>query len=196
MNLFISVFTKFFFVLAPFFVLSMFLAMTKGMTRAEQRGIAIRVTISNIVLCGVIFFFGNPLFEILGITLDSFRIGAGALLFLSAVSLVQGQKGGKIQTGDGDISVVPLSIPITIGPATVGVMMVMSAGLPDAVQQAIGFGALFAAVICLGAILYSASRIEKALGKMGIEILTKLSGLVLAALAAQIIFTGIKNFLM
>ncbi|GAB6177513.1 MarC family protein [Desulfobaculum senezii] len=199
MSLFINIFTKFFFVLAPFFVLSMFLALTKGMTKQEQHGIAIRTTISTIVLCGIIFFFGNPLFRILGITLDSFRIGAGALLFLSAVALVQGnkdkKKDDKVDPGEGDISVVPLAIPIAVGPATVGVMMVMGAGLGSSLEKAIGFAAMSAAVVCLGVILFMASRIKRALGNVGIEILTKLSGLVLAALAAQIVFTGIKNFM-
>lgn len=195
MNLYINILTKFFFVLAPFFVLTMFLALTKGMTKQDQRRIAIRTTIATVVLCGILFFFGNPLFNVLGITLDSFRIGAGALLFLSAVSLVKGGKEGSVHTDGGDLSVVPLAIPVTVGPATVGVMMVMGAGLHGPAEKAIGFAAMTSAIFALGLLLISASRIKQALGTVGIEILTKISGLVLAALAAQIIFTGVKNFL-
>ncbi|BBD08744.1 MarC family protein [Desulfovibrio ferrophilus] len=194
MNLFVSIFIKFFVLLAPFFVLSMFLALTKGMDRAARRAVAVRVTLAVIVACLVLFFFGNGLFAVLGITVDSFRIGAGALLFLSAVSLVHGKPGKAPSESGEDISVVPLAIPITVGPASTGALLVMGAGL-EGTERLVGCAALVAAVICVGVILFMSHHVQRVLGKMGIEILTKLTGLILAALAAQIIFTGIVNFL-
>lgn len=197
MEIYITNLIKFFFVLAPFFVLTMFLALTKGLDTSAQRKVAIRVTISNIVMCCLIFFFGNAIFKVLGITLDSFRIGAGALLFLSGVSLVQGAKGDTLnaKSSPSDVSVVPLSIPVSIGPATVGVLMVMSASLNQFSDKLLSIFAICSSVCVLGILLYTASKIKDILGNNGIEILTKLSGLVLAALAAQIVFTGVKNFL-
>ncbi|MBU1002370.1 MAG: MarC family protein [Proteobacteria bacterium] len=194
MNLFISIFIKFFVLLTPFFVLTMFLALTKGMDRPARRAVAVRVTLAVIVACLVLFFFGNALFALLGITVDSFRIGAGALLFLSAVALVRGSPGAVPSEDGGDVSVVPLAIPITVGPASTGALLVLGAGL-DASQKLVGCAALVSAILCVGAILFMSHHVQRLLGKMGIEILTKLTGLILAALAAQIVFTGIVNFM-
>jgi len=194
MNLFVSIYIKFFVLLTPFFVLSMFLALTKGMEQSARRTIAVRVTMAVIVICLVLFFFGNVLFAVLGITEDSFRIGAGALLFLSAVSLVRGAPGKAPVEGDGDISVVPLAIPITVGPASTGALLVLGAGL-NTEQKLVGSAALIAAILSVGAILYLSHHVQRLLGHMGIEILTKLTGLILAALAAQIVFTGVVNFM-
>jgi len=193
-HLFLSVFIKFFFLLTPFFVLSMFLALTKGMGARERRLVAVRVTLAVAVVTLVLFHFGNAIFDVFGITVDSFRIGAGALLFLSAVSLVRGRPGADAGEGEGDISVVPLAIPIAVGPATTGALLVMGASMP-AQDKLVGSGALMAAVVCMGIVLVLSAHVRRLLGRMGIEILTKLTGLILSALAAQIVFTGVRNFL-
>jgi multiple antibiotic resistance protein len=146
----------------------------------------------------VIYFLGNAIFDIFGITLDAFRIGAGSLLFLSAVELVRGKAGKKPEhaESDGDMSVVPLAIPITVGPATVGALLVMGAGRHQLSETLIGSLSLAAAVITVGLLLSMATHIERIIGKTGIIILSKLTGLILSALAAQIVFTGIRNFLL
>ena len=110
-NLFISLSIKLFFLLTPFFVLSVFLSMTEHMTKTEQRRVAIRTTLSVTVISLVLYFAGNPIFSTLGITLDGFRIGAGSLLFLSAVSLVSGKRTSQEVAPDVDFAVVPLAIP-------------------------------------------------------------------------------------
>ncbi len=194
MHLFLSVFIKFFFLLTPFFVLTMFLALTKGMDPRGRRLTALRVTLAVAVVTLVLFHFGNLIFEVFGITVDSFRIGAGVLLFLSAVSLVRGRAGDEAGQSEGDISVVPLAIPIAVGPATTGALLVMGAAMP-AQDRLVGSGALMAAVACLGVVLVLSAHVRRLLGRLGIEVLTKLTGLILSALAAQIIFTGVRNFL-
>lgn len=195
MSLFLSVFIKFFFLLTPFFVLTMFLAMTKGMARSERRRTALRVTFAVVVVSQTLFHFGNAIFDVFGITVDSFRIGAGALLFLSAVSLVRGRAGtAPGEAEEGDVAVVPLAIPITVGPATIGALLIMGATLGGH-DRLLGSLALVAAVACVGVILFLSSHVQRLIGRMGIEVLTKITGLILSALAAQIVFTGIKNFL-
>ncbi|MCM0080269.1 MarC family protein [Geomonas sp. Red32] len=193
-NFFISIWIKFFFLLTPFFVLSVFLSMTQEMGGRERRKLAVRVTLAVLLACFTLYFFGNHLFSLFGITLDSFRIGAGVLLFLSAVQMVQGEAVAPGERQD-DISVVPLAIPITVGPATTGALMVMGADLQENWQVIAGCAALAAAVVCIGVILFCASAIEHVIGRKGITILSKLTGLMLAAIAAQLVFSGIKNFL-
>jgi len=194
LNFFIGVWIKFFFLLTPFFVLSVFLSMTQELGGEGRRRLAVRVTLAVLLACFTLYFFGNHLFTLFGITLDSFRIGAGGLLFLSAVQMVQGEAVAPGERQD-DISVVPLAIPITVGPATTGALMVMGADLQTNWQVVAGCAALATAVLCIGVILYCASAIEHVIGRKGITILSKLTGLMLAAIAAQIVFSGIRNFL-
>lgn len=195
LNLYISLGIKLFFLLTPFFVLSVFLSMTEHMSKAEQRRVAIRTTVSVTLISLILYFAGNPIFATLGITLDGFRVGAGSLLFLSAVSLVSGKKHSQEVAPDLDFAVVPLAIPITVGPATIGTLLILGAELGGASERMIGAAALVSSCLCVGIILRSARPLKKILGSVGLSIMTKVTGLILSAMAAQIVFTGIRNFL-
>ncbi len=195
MHLFISIYIKLFFLLTPFFVLSVFLSLTRDISATERRKVAAWLTFDVILIGFVLYFLGNAIFSVFGITLDSFRIGAGALLFLSAVDLVRGNEVPLKQDGPGSVTVVPLAIPITIGPATTGALLVMGAEVTDVWGKIVGCSALFAAVLSVGTLLFLATPIERLIGCTGLRILSKLTGLVLSALAAQIIFTGVRHFL-
>ena len=192
---FFTVWIRFFFILTPFFVLSYFLVMTRKMKPSAKTALAIRVTLAIIIICSVLYFFGNYIFSVFGITLDAFRIGAGAILFLSAVDLVRGTKSGMTKEDGADIAVVPLAIPVTVGPGTTGVLLVMGAETTEINTRLLGCGSLLAAILCVMVLLLLASQIEKQIGQRGRTILSKLTGLVLSAIAAQMIFTGIQNFL-
>lgn len=194
MKLFISIFIKFFFLFTPFFLLSTFLSMTRDASLAARRKIALKVAVAVAIICAILFLIGNQIFYLFGITINSFRVGTGVLLFLSAVTLVRGAE--RVGGGDihGDISVVPLAIPITVGPATTGALLVLGGELDRLWDKIIGMAALFAAIVCIGAMLYLSSAIERIFGRLGLEILSKITGLVLAALAAQMIMQGINDF--
>lgn len=194
-NLFISLYIKLFFLLTPFFVLTVFLSFTEDMDIHEQHRLAVRTTIAVLVISLILYFAGNPIFATLGITLDGFRVGAGALLFLSAVALVSGKKSRPEPEDDTDVAVVPLAIPITVGPATIGTLLILGAELGTATQKAVGAGALASACLTVGLILFSASTVKRVIGTMGLSVLTRITGLVLSAMAAQIVFTGVKSFL-
>lgn len=194
-TLFISLYIKLFFLLTPFFVLSVFLSFTENMELKEQHSLAVRTTISVLVISLILYFAGNPIFATLGITLDGFRVGAGALLFLSAVSLVSGKRSRPEPEDDADVAVVPLAIPITVGPATIGTLLILGAELGGATEKGVGATSLVAACLTVGLMLFSASAVKRVIGTMGLSVLTKITGLVLSAMAAQIVFTGIRNFL-
>jgi len=195
MQLFIDTYLKMFFVLTPFFVVSVFLSMTRELPEGAKRKTALRVALAVIVIVFALFFFGRYIFAVFDITLDAFKIGAGLLLFLSAVSLVQGAAPFQKREEVGDISVVPLAIPVTVGPATTGVLLVMGAELDTASTKFIAGGALLAAIVTVGLLLYLAGGLERRLGQTGLSILSKITGLMLASIAAQLVFTGIKHFL-
>lgn len=197
MNIFISTWIKFFFLLTPFFVLSMFLSLTREMDALQRRRLAVRVTWAIVGVSLGLFLFGNALFRVLGITVDAFRVGAGILLFLSAVDLVRGDTSSRTVPTDGDIAVVPLAVPITIGPATTGALLVMGseAYTGPMTTGLLSCAGLLAALFCVSAMLFAAAPVERLIGRQGLVILSKLTGLVLAALAAQIVFAGVRGLL-
>ena len=194
MALFLSLWIKLFFVLTPFFGLSMFLTLTENYDEHRRRKLALAVVAAVAVLCLLLFFAGRQIFTLFGITLDSFRIGGGILLLLSGISLVHGKTNTPAATS-GDVAVVPLAIPIIVGPATTATILVMGAEMDDLAARAVSTLALLAAVACVAAVLLAGSAIHRYLGTRGLAILSRLTGLILAALAAQMIMTGIQSFL-
>ncbi|WP_053981499.1 MarC family protein [Marinagarivorans algicola] len=198
-ELYFTIAIKFVFLFAPFFVVTMFLALTRGETIAVKRHTALRAISASATISVVLFFAGPILFEAIGITLDSFRIGAGSLLFLTAVSLVNSgtrnhAKGLPDEERD-DIAVVPLAMPVIVGPATIGTILVLGAELPTFTETFVGMLGMLSALIVVGAMLLLSGMLERALGKTGLNILSKVSGLILAAMAAEIVFTGVVGFL-
>ncbi|MBW7471616.1 MarC family protein [Marinobacter sp. M216] len=196
---FISSTIRFLFLLAPFFVVTMFLALTRGLPAAEKASIIRRACISAFVLGLVLFFAGPLLFSAVGITLNSFRIGAGTLLFLTAISLVtsgtRNHATGLPEEDRDDIAVVPLAIPVMIGPATIGAILVYGAELKTVPEVTGGLLGLVSGLLILAVLLRLSGYLERALGKTGLNILSKISGLILSAMAAEIVLTGIAGFI-
>lgn len=193
----ISVSLKFFFLLTPFFVLSMFLSVTTDFSTGQRKKLALKVTTAALIACLVILLFGRWIFYIFGITLNAFRIGGGVLLFLSAIQLVNGaaeKVRSKKSLPDNDIAVVPLAIPVTVGPATTGALMIMGADATSVSILLLYSGGLLLAHSALLFILLGSNFVERIVKSQGIVILSKLTGLILAALAAEMIFTGAKGF--
>lgn len=190
---------RFIFLLAPFFVVTMFLALTRGQPAAEKNSIIRRATLSAFILGLILFFAGPLLFNAIGITLNSFRIGAGSLLFLTAISLVnsgtRSHATGLPQEDRDDIAVVPMAIPVMIGPATIGAILVYGAELKTVPEVAGGVLGLVTGLLFLALLLYLSGYLERVLGKTGLNILSKVSGLILSAMAAEIVLSGITGFI-
>lgn len=194
-TLFTEIFIKFFFLFTPFFLLSSFLSLTSHLENSSKRKIAIKSTFATLVICIVLLFLGDQIFSVFGITLDSFRVGTGILLFFSAISLVQGPEKSDRQSTREDISVVPLSIPITVGPATTGALLILGGELDDIPQHIAAIAAIGCATFCITLLLLAGGYIKKIIKYEGLSIMSRITGLILSALAAQMIMTGIRNFL-
>jgi multiple antibiotic resistance protein len=194
-SLFINTFIKFFFLLTPFFLITTFLSMTGEMDARVKRIIAVKTTLSIIFVCAVLFMIGDHIFNVFGITLNSFRIGTGILLFLSAIILVQGRKDERLSSESEEIAVVPLAIPVAVGPATTGALLVMGGELVKISDKIIALSAITAAALCVGIFLFISGYIEQLIKRQGLSILSKITGLVLSALAAQMVMTGVLGFL-
>ena len=190
----INNYLKLLFIMTPFFVLSSFITMTSHMNEREKRTTSFKVTVAVLVSCLSMFFFGKYIFDLFGITLDAFRIGAGSILFLSAVSLVNGSRKISANEFENDIAVVPLAIPITVGPGVIGVLMVMGAEPRNALQLLEFLVALVGATLTIGIMLLSSSWLQKFISQQSLSVMQKITGLFVSAIAAQIIFTGAKGF--
>ena len=182
----------------PFFVLSVFFSITGELSISEKRNLARRTATAVLLSAIVIYLFGGLLFKYLGITLNAFRIGAGLVLMLSGIELVRtdGVPKGRDIGGDNDVSVVPLAIPVTLGPGTIGALLEM--GAKEGATLALRINdccAIAVASAVLFAVLFFSDSLAQLLKGKGIVIVTKLTGMYLVALAAEIIFTGIAGFL-
>ncbi|MCE5186917.1 MAG: hypothetical protein LLF76_12405 [Planctomycetaceae bacterium] len=131
----------------------------------------------------------------MGITLAAFQIGTGTTLFLTSVMLVMGISKPPQHLEDEDFAVVPLALPIIVGPGTIGTLMVWSTELPHNIERLAAFAAIIAAGLTMSLFLLLAEGIQRRLGHQVIAMMTKLTALVLTALAAQIVFTGVKSFM-
>lgn len=139
--------------------------------------------------------FGRAIFGIFGITADAFRIGAGSVLFISALGMAQGKSAVQADNVQQDVTIVPLTIPLTVGPGTIGALLVMGVGHPHWDDKLLAIISIALACFTVGLVLYLSHRIERILGDQGLQIVSRLMGLFVCALAAQIIFTGIKGYL-
>jgi multiple antibiotic resistance protein len=190
---------KLFIIFCPFMTVSLFLGITREFDRARRKSFAMKAMFTIATLCLSFYFFGSFIFAIFGVTLNAFRIGAGALLFLTAVELVKGAPSAPSKAGDEEDDVqqvvVPFSFPIIVGPAVIGVLFVMGADVTSMAQKIAGAVAVLVACFAMGFLLLIATEVERWMGKSKLAVFSKITGIILAALASQMIFTGIKAFL-
>lgn len=186
---------KLYALMTPPAVLSAFLGHTKNYSAKQKHKIALKTSTAIFIIGVVLYVWGSNLFELFGFTLDAFRIGSGVLLMLTAVSLMKDDGQTEETHKEGDISVVPLAIPLGMGPASIGAVMVMGAAAKDRHELLVGVFSLFLAAFGMYLLLRLGDIVGRILHSTGIAVLAKLTGLLLAAIAAQVIFTGVIGFL-
>ena len=191
----IGVFVKFLVLLTPFFILSVFVTVTDGMALKARKHLAQKTTLAIWIISLVIYFFGNALFTYMGLTIPAFQAGTGILLLLSSIGLVRGGGSAVLPENSEDISVVPLAIPYTVGPGTLGALLVMSAEAGSWGNRLIDIAGITVAVAVIGVLLFFSEGLLKLLKRKGLDILSKLTGLFLASLAAQLILNGLSSIL-
>lgn len=190
-----SLYLKMLVLYSPFFVLSCFLGLTPGYSVKERKKLAWKVAFGTLVASVLLYLFGQTIFEIFGITADAFRIGAGSVLFISALGMAQGKSAVQADNVQQDVTIVPLTIPLTVGPGTIGALLVMGMSQPEWDDKLLAILAIGIASATVGAVLYLSDRVERLIGQQGLQILSRLMGLFVCALAAQIIFTGVRGYL-
>lgn len=187
----------------PIGVVPFFIHFTQSFTRAQrQRTIAVSA-FSAFVVIAVSALAGLKVIEFFGISLASFQVGGGTLLLISSIQMLNAQPAetrredvtegsSKVDAG-ASIAVVPLTIPLLTGPATISTMVIYADKTRHWWEQAVlvGYGVVVALVTYL---VFSASgRIAKVLGTTGINIMTRLMGLILAAVAVELLADGLQK---
>ncbi len=186
---------KLYALMTPPAVLSAFISHMRGHSKREKYQVACKTSLAIFLVGEVLFIFGSHLFALFGFTLDAFRIGVGLLLFLTAISLMNEDETAPPVRHGADISVVPLAIPLGMGPSAIGTVMVLGAQSTGTQDMLVGTFCLLLASIWMAALLCVADPVQRLIGRTGIAVMAKLTALLLSAIAAQVIFTGIRGFL-
>jgi multiple antibiotic resistance protein len=198
-------FITLFVVIDPFGIVPMFIALTYGHTKQEKRRIAIKATCISALLLLIFAVLGDFLLDSLHISHASFRIAGGLLLLIAAIDMVVARHSGITSTTRdeqeeadhrADISVFPLAFPLIAGPGGLTtIMILMREAEPDIPTQA----GIIAVLILVLALTYGFLRfddyIQKWLGVTGTNVMTRIFGVILAALAVQFIMDGLKTSL-
>ena len=196
-------FATFFATIGPVDVAAMLAVLTPYHTSGERRKIAVRaVTIAT----GILLFFalgGKAILDGLGISLAALRISGGILLLILAVSMVFGKNGGGQRSSEEetmeamqkkDISVFPLAMPLIAGPASTGAALLLMAGAQgDLLQQAAVIAGMLTVLALTLLLFMAASGIQRVLGITGLHVISRMAGMVLAALAVQFMLDGIAS---
>lgn len=199
MELFLQALMSYLIIVDPVGVSLLFHAMTREKSRSYCRRMAFRAVL--ISFCLVIFFgfFGDWVLRQLGISLDSFKIAGGLLLFYTAFCMVTQKDEPQVQEQSGtdnDISVFPLSIPLLAGPGCLTLTVLLFNGTRQHPQGYLFLVAALAAVYAMALICLLVSRsVSKVMGETGNSIMKRLLGVLLAALSIQFIVDGIRGFL-
>ncbi len=205
-DIILHAFATLFVIIDPLGLVPVFIGLTAGADEAHKRMMAVK----GILIGGGVLFsfalFGDEVLVALGIGLPAFRVAGGIMLFLIATEMVfakrtarrerSAEEARKVQAPD-DISVFPLAIPIMAGPGAItSVLLLMSNHQGDFRSQAAVLSVLaFVLAICLILFLIT-GHIEKILGKTFTTLLSRLLGVLLAALAAQYVMDGLREGLL
>jgi multiple antibiotic resistance protein len=203
LEFFFDTFFILFIVVDPLGVAPTYVALTQGETQGERRRIAMRGVIIAAVVLILFLAGGDHLLNLLGISLPAFQIAGGLLLFLLAVDMVFARHSGLRSTTEReqreaehrrDISVFPLAIPLIAGPGAITTVLLMSgAQANDAVAITITLMALLTVLGLTLCTLLFAGRILGTMGETGANVISRVLGIVLAALAVQYVVDGFQS---
>jgi multiple antibiotic resistance protein len=202
LSLYIPAFVTLFVVIDPIGLTPLFVALTAGMGARQRRIIAIR---SVVVSFGVLLLFGvagEAVLNFLGISMPAFRIAGGILLFLTALDMLferrtqrRQDQADTAQADDPteDPSVFPLAIPLIGGPGAIASMILLTGEGSGALHIAAVHAVMGLVLVIVLALFLLAVRLERLLGPTGITVVTRLLGMLLAALSVQFVIDGLRD---
>ena len=189
----------------PLACVPFFIHYTQGFGRAQRQRTILVSSLSAFIVIAASALLGLQILEFFGISLASFQVGGGMLLLTSALSMLNAQpaearaNADEVQDAEAkaavgaSIAVVPLTIPLLTGPATMSTVVIYAEKARDLVQLGtlVGYGVVIAVATALCFSL--ADPIARVLGRTGINVMTRLMGLILAALAVEVMTDGLHK---
>jgi multiple antibiotic resistance protein len=202
LDIFLPAFVTLFVTVDPVSIIPIFVSLTLGATRSHKIRMALLGCLIATALLLVFGLFGQPLLDNFGITLPAFRVAGGILLFLIALEMLFSRRNErKSKSAEEihdhyeaeDISVFPLAIPLLCGPGAIASIMLLTA---DQAGNPVGVGIVLSAgvaVMLIGAVLLVlAARFQHFIPQTVSNVITRLLGMLLAALSVQFIFDGLR----
>jgi multiple antibiotic resistance protein len=193
-------FTSMLFIVDPIAAVPTYLVITQHETRQERQRTARRACVAMTVMLVVFAATGTLLFRAFGITLPAFRTAGGLILWFVAMDMLRGERRtqeGREELLEGqakeDVALTPLAIPMLAGPGAISTVIVLSGQAHGVLES----GVVYASIVLTGIVSFLALRVGEPLlgrlGKTGIRVVTRVMGLILAAVAAQFVLSGVKE---
>ncbi|HAV08232.1 MAG TPA: MarC family transcriptional regulator [Rhodobacteraceae bacterium] len=192
-----TAFATLFVVIDPIGLTPLFVALTQGMEARARRAIGFRACLVAFGILALFGLFGEAVLGFVGIRMPAFRIAGGVLLFLTALDMLFERRTKRREDSAeerSDPSIFPLGMPLIAGPGAIATMILLTGQQPG-VAGYLWAVAVMASVLCIVFVLFLlAGPIERALGRTGTNIVTRLLGMLLAALAVQFVVDGLLAF--
>ncbi len=195
----ITAFTTLFVVIDPFGTTPIFVALTQEMDARSRRRVAYRTCLTASGILIVFAAFGEAVLGFVGISMEAFKVAGGALLFLTALDMLFDRRTKRREDraeeeDHPDPSVFPLAIPLVAGPGSIATMILLAGQNPGLAGITAACAMMLAVMAVVLGLFLSGGLIGRLLGKTGLNVLTRLLGMLLAALSVQFILDGLKAF--
>ncbi len=197
---FITSFVTLFVIIDPIGLTPLFVALTQGMSVKQRRAIAIRATLVSAGILALFAIFGEALLGFIGISMAAFKIAGGILLLLTALDMLfQRRTKRREDTAEedddlDDPSVFPLAIPLIAGPGSIATVILLAGTHPGFSGLGLSLAVMVLVLLVTFIFFEAATPLERLLGKTGINVVSRLLGMLLAALAVQFMLNGLQDF--
>lgn len=195
-------FTSLLFIVDPIAVIPTYLVITAREKPAQRARTARRACVAATLILFVFALGGAAIFKLFGITLEAFRIAGGLILWVVAMDMLHGQRrtqegGPEIAEGQEkeDVAITPLAMPMLAGPGAIATTMVLAGQARSMPQRVVLYGSILVTLMLSWIVLRVAERLVRQMGQTGIRVMTRIMGLILAAIAVQFVITGARDAL-
>jgi len=190
----VTAFTTLFVIVDPIGLAPLYVAMTAGMSPAQRRGV------TSAVLMLLFLVLGDAVLRFIGISVPAFRIAGGVLLFLTALDMLferrQARRRDNAEEGaepDQDPSIFPLALPLIVGPGAITTLILLTAEATSPLGYAAIYGVALSVLATVWIAFALADPLARVLGSVGLNVVTRVLGMLLAALAVQFIIDGLHG---
>jgi multiple antibiotic resistance protein len=195
LKLFIEVFVTLFVIMDPPGTIPLFLSLTTGRSDAMRRRLAWQAVLVAFFVITVFALFGQSILNYLGITLPAMQAAGGLLLLLVALELLTGKAEDPTQTSNVNVALVPLGTPLLAGPGAIVATIVFVRGVDGVADGATIAAAIVAVHLVLWVFLRFSVGIIKVIRESGVSLISRIAGLLLSAIAVQLIADAVTAFI-